>query len=230
MEKNILNEEKLKKGEIDSLGYKEVFKELFLDDEHLEMLTVLVSKITKLNYHDLFGNITMIPTPKDRDEFLELVSDKNVSFCVDLSHTDNITLIVNLKFSWYQELVDKTSYDILNNYDSKNDDDITIVVNLNDYSEKVFDEYLLRNSRGNILTLKKKIIKINVLGCFNLWKDKKYLGNYEEDLILLSALLNVNNESDFLSILDQIQMDVVIKDLMKEKFIKLSNNLSSNNK
>lgn len=166
MEKNILNEEKLKKGEIDSLGYKEVFKELFLDDEHLEMLTVLVSKITKLNYHDLFGNITMIPTPKDRDEFLELVSDKNVSFCVDLSHTDNITLIVNLKFSWYQELVDKTSYDILNNYDSKNDDDITIVVNLNDYSEKVFDEYLLRNSRGNILTLKKKIIKINVLGCF----------------------------------------------------------------
>lgn len=230
MEKNILNEEKLKKGEIDSLGYKEVFKELFLDDEHLEILTLLVSKITKFNYHDLFGNITIIPTPKDRDEFLELVSDKNVSLCVDLSQTDNITLIVNLKFSWYQELIDKTSYDILNNYDSKNNDDITIVVNFNDYSEKVFDEYLLRNSRGHILTLKKKILKINVLECFNLWKDKKYLGNCEEDLILLSALLSVNNESDFLSILDQIQMDVVIKDLLKEKFLKLSNNLSSNNK
>ena len=83
---------------------------------------------------------------------------------------------------------------------------------------KVFEEFVLQDKYGMVLSDKYKVFNINIEECYNLWYHNNYQGMfepYEEDLMLLCASLMVSDESDFKKILQMIQMKPEIKELME---------------
>lgn len=231
MKQNMLNKKRnLKPGEIVSLYYDQAFKVMYGDSNHLEILTMLLSKILEVDYDDLVGKIDLLPLGVSNNTIGEKKSERDVLVSLKYNSDDyRIILEVNVKKEFYETVMDRNiyySFDVSKKvlegetYDNIN---ITFLINFNTFfinkdRKKVFDEYLLRNEEGDILTKKYKILNINIEECYNLWYHNNYQGKfglYEEDLLLLAASMLVDKESDFLKILDLVRMKPEIKELME---------------
>ncbi len=57
MSKIVEKKKTLKEGEMIQLCYDEAFKIMFANNDHLEILTMLLSKILKIDYSLLEGNV-----------------------------------------------------------------------------------------------------------------------------------------------------------------------------
>lgn len=231
MKQNMLNKKRnLKPGEIISLCYDQAFKIMYGDSNHLEILTMLLSKILEVDYDDLVGKIALLPLGVSNSTIGEKKSERDVLVSLKYDSEDyRIILEVNVKKDFYETVMDRNiyySFDVSKkvlegeSYDNMN---ITFLINFNTFfinkeRKKVFDEYLLRNEEGDILSNKYKILNINIEECYNLWYYNNYQGKfglYEEDLLLLAASTIVDKEADFIKILDLVRMKPEIKELME---------------
>ena len=216
-------------GEIVPLFFDQAFKIMYGDINHIEILTVLLSKILEIDYDDLEGKITLLPLNVNNKTIGEKKSERDVVVSVKTEDNYRIILEVNVKKEFYQSIIDRNIYYTFNeakrlvegeNYDNM---DITFLINFNTFyinntRKKVLDEYLLRNEEGDILTKKYKVLNINIAECYDLWYHNNYQGKfglYEEDLVLLSAAMMTGLESDFYKIIDIIRMKPEIKELME---------------
>ena len=230
MKQNMLNKKSgLKPGEIVSLKYDRAFKIMYGDENHIEILTMLLSKILEVDYNDLEGNITLLPLNVSNQTIGEKRAERDVVVSVKTDDEYRIILEVNVKKDFYESVINRNIYytfdvskKVLEGEDYINID-ITFLVNFNTFfinseRKKVFDEYLLRNEEGDILTKKYKVLNINIEECYNLWYDNKYQGKfglYEEDLMLLCASMCVEKEEDFRGILELVRMKPEIKKLIE---------------
>jgi len=220
---------KLKEGEIVSLYFDQAFKLMYGNSNHIEILTVLLSKILEIDYDDLEGKITLLPLNVKNKTIGEKKSERDVVVSVKTDESYRIILEVNVKKDFYESVINRNIYYTFDEarrlvegetYDNM---DVTFLVNFNTFfinkeRGKVLDEYLLRNEEGDILSKKYKVLNINIAECKNLWYDNKYQGKfglYEEDLVLLSAALMVDKEADFTNILNLVRMKPEIKELME---------------
>ena len=230
MKQNMLNKKRnLKPGEIVSLKYDQAFKIMYGDSNHIEILTMLLSKILEVDYNELEGKITLLPLGVNNQTIGEKRSERDVVVSVKSDDDYRIILEVNVKKEFYESVIDRNLYytfDISKKVlegENYNNMDITFLINFNTFfinseRKKVFDEYLLRNEEGDVLTKKYKVLNINIEECYNLWYDNKYQGKfglYEEDLLLLGASMCVEKEEDFSNILNLVRMKPEIKELIE---------------
>jgi len=229
--KQNMNDKKrsLAPGEIVQLCFDQAFKIMYGNQEHLEIITMLLSKILEIDYDDLEGKVTLLPLNVTNKTVGEKKSERDVVVSVKTDDKYRIVIEVNVKTDFYESVMDRNIYYSMSEskrlvegetYDNM---DITFLINFNTFfinkdRKKVLDEYLLRNEEGDILSKKYKVLNINIEECKELWYHNNYQGKfglYEEDLVLLSAALMVEKESEFLEILDLVRMKPEIKDLME---------------
>ena len=73
MKQAMLNKKRnLKPGEMVELIFDEAFKIMFANPDHLEILTILLSRILKIEYKDLLGNITLLPLNKPNKTLVDI--------------------------------------------------------------------------------------------------------------------------------------------------------------
>jgi len=229
--KQNMNDKKrsLAPGEIVKLCFDQAFKLMYGSQEHLEIITMLLSKILEIDYDDLEGKVTLLPLNVTGKTVGEKKSERDIVVSVKTDDKYRIVIEVNVKTDFYESVMDRNIYYSMSESrrlvegESYDNMDITFLVNFNTFfinkdRKKVLDEYLLRNEEGDVLSKKYKVLNVNIEECKNLWYDNNYQGKfglYEEDLVLLSAALMVEKESEFKEILDLVRMKPEIKDLME---------------
>ena len=231
MKQNMLEKiRKLKPGEIVPLHYDEAFKIVFANPDHLEILTVLLSRILKIEYKDIVGRISLKPLKIPGQKLGEKKTERDVVVSLKKNDVYNLILEVNVSREYYQTIMNRNlyySFQIAGRglKESKNykDMDYTFLINFNTFfvdkqNEFIFDEYLLRNVKGHVLTEKHKVFNINIAKCHEIWYHNKYQGMfepYEEDLMLLCAAMMVTTEKDFQEIMELVRIKPEIKELME---------------
>ena len=221
--------ENLEEGEIIKLCY--AFKTMYANYEHLEPLTVLLSKILEIAYDKLEGNVVLLPPETTIKMLDEEKSEEDVYVSIETNekHYGNI-LEVSIRRDKFQDAYERDIYyfnkGISNSAMEKmgNDEKREIVlVRFNNFfvnkdHREAFEDFYLRDEVGNLLTRKSRILNINVEECYNLWYNNNYEGKfepYEEDLMLLCAAMMVDNQDDFHNIVSMVRMKPEIKELME---------------
>ena len=230
MKQNMIDKKRsLAPGEIVKLCFDQAFKLMYANSEHLEIITMLLSKILEIDYDDLEGKVTLLPLNVTGKTVGEKKSERDVVVSVKTNDSYRIVIEVNVKTDFYESVMNRNIYYSMSESrrlvegESYDNMDITFLVNFNTFfinkdRKKVLDEYLLRNEEGDVLSKKYKVLNVNIEECKELWYHNNYQGKfglYEEDLVLLSAALMVEKESEFKEILDLVRMKPEIKDLME---------------
>ena len=220
----------LKEGEIIPLHWDSAFHIMYANEKHLETLTVLLSKVLKIEYRKLEGNVTLKHRKTPGEMVDEKECEKDVVVSVKTDKDYRIVLEVNIKGGLYDSVIDRNMYYMyqegghtLKQGMGYNKMPYTVLINFNtlfvnnEYQE-VFEEFVYRDKYGFELTEKNKIININIEECYNLWYNNDYEGKfepYEEDLVLLCAAMMVDNQDDFHNIVSMVRMKPEIKVLME---------------
>ena len=230
MNKNLDKKNNLQEGEMIKLCYDEAFKIIYANQDHPEILAMLLSKVLKIDYKLLEGNITLLPLSATNKTIGEKKCERDILVSVKTNHNYNIIIEVNVRKDRYQSIIDRNLYYAYQtaghslqesmNYDDKPD---TILINFNTFfvnknQKNVIEEFCYRDKYGYVLTEKNINYNINIEECYNLWYNNKYQGKfepYEEDLVLLCAAMMVDKEEDFRSILRLVQMKPEIMELME---------------
>ena len=230
MSKILDKKEKLKDGEIIPLHFDSAFHIMYANEKHLETLTVLLSRVLKIEYRKLEGNITLRPRKTQGDMVDEKECEKDVVVSVKTDIDYRIVLEVNIKGGLYDSVIDRNMYYMyqegghtLKQGMEYNKMPYTVLINFNTFFvnneyKEVFEEFIYRDKHGFELTEKNKILNINIEECYNLWYTNDYQGKfglYEEDLILLCAAMMVDNQNDFHNIVSEVRMKPEIKELME---------------
>ena len=203
---------------------------MYANDEPLEVLTMLLSKILNVDYSLLEGNITLKPRKSTNLVIGEKKNEKDVVVSVKLDDNYNIVLEVNVSRQFYQSTIDRNLYytfqeagHTLVEKETYDNLPYTILVNFNTYfinqrKKNIFEEFTLQDEDGLVLTEKVKVLNINIAECYQLWYHNKYQGkfeSYKEDLVLLCAAMMVKQEEEFKEIVKMVQMKPEIKKLME---------------
>ena len=230
MGKLLEKKKKLKEGEIIELCFDQAFKIMYGNSKHIEILTMLLSKIFKVDYEVLEGKVEIMPLKEPSKKIGEKKVERDVVVSIKHNETYNIILEVNVKKRFYQAIIDRNLYytfqtagHTLIEKETYDKMPYTFLINFNTFfinrsKNNVFEEFVLQDKYGMVLSEKYKIFNINIEECYNLWYHNNYQGKfgaYEEDLVLLCASLMVKEEKDFKEILQMIQMKPEIKKLME---------------
>ena len=230
MGKLLDKKKKLKEGEMIQLCFDEAFKIMFGNSEHIEILTMLLSKIFKVDYELLEGKVELMPLKAPNKKIGEKKCERDVVVSIKHDETYNIVLEVNVRKRFYKTIIDRNLYytfqtagHALIERETYDKIPYTFLINFNTFfvnqaKRNVFEEFLIQDKYGMVLSDKYKIFNINIEECYNLWYHNNYQGmfeSYEEDLMLLCASLMVKEEEDFKKILKMIQMKPEIKELME---------------
>ena len=203
---------------------------MYANEEHLEILTVLLSKVLNVDYKTLEGNVSLLPLSSTNKTVDEKKCEKDVRVSVKADRDYNITMEVNIRAKKYQNIIDRNIYYM--HKDSSHTlkegmdyDDIpyTILINFNNFfinhkRKLAIEEFIYRDDCGYRLTEKDRILNINIDECYRLWYNQEYEGKfkpYEEDLVLLCAAMMVDNEEKFHEIISMVEMKPEIKELME---------------
>ena len=230
MSKILKKKANLKEGEIIPVFYDSAFKIMYANEEHLEILTVLLSKVLNVDYKTLEGNVSLLPLSSTNKTVDEKKCEKDVRVSVKADRDYNITMEVNIRAKKYQNIIDRNIYYM--HKDSSHTlkegmdyDDIpyTILINFNNFfinhkRKLAIEEFIYRDDCGYRLTEKDRILNINIDECYRLWYNNEYQGkfeSYEEDLVLLCAAMMVDNEEKFHEIISMVEMKPEIKVLME---------------
>ena len=219
----------LKEGEIIPLHFDKAFKLMYANQEHLETLTVLLSKILKIDYNLLEGNITLLPLKATNKTVDEKTCERDVLVSVKTEDEYRIIIEVNVKPDFFQSILERNIYmhqtagHILKENMKYTEIPRTVLVNFNTFfvnNEKkdIIEEFRYRDKYGYSLTEKDINYNINIEECYNLWYNDDYKGKfelYEEDLVLLGAAMMVDNEEDFSNIIRTVRMKPEIMELME---------------
>jgi len=230
MKQNMLKKKRgLAPGEIVPLYFDEAFRIMYANPKHLEILTVLLSRILKVDYQDIEGNISLDPLSIPNRTLGEKQTERDVVVAIKKDEKYKLILEVNVQEKFYQKIIDRNlfyAFEVggsgLVTGESYSDMPYTFVINFNTFfvnkREKVFDLYMLRNEEGDILTQKEKVLNINIAKCKDLWYHNDYQGKFgpiEEDLLLLCAAMVVERQEEFEKILSKVRMKPEIKKMME---------------
>jgi len=230
MGKILDKKEKLKDGEIIPLHFDSAFHIMYANEKHLETLTVLLSRILKIEYRKLEGNVTLRPRKTPGEMVDEKECEKDVVVSVKTDKDYRIVLEVNIRGGLYDSVIDRNMYYMyqegghtLKQGMEYNKMPYTVLINFNTFfvnseQKEVFEEFSYRDKYGFELNEKNKIINVNIEECYNLWYTNNYEGKfepYEEDLMLLCAAMMVDNQDDFHNIVSMVRMKPEIKELME---------------
>lgn len=212
------------------LCYDEAFKIMYANSNHIEILTMLISKILKVDYNLLDGKIELLPLKTPNRKIGEKKCERDILVSVKHDEVYNIVLELNVRNGFYQSIIVRNLYYTFQNAghtliegESYSNMPYTFLINFNTFfinrrQRNVFEEFLLQDKYGLVLSEKYKIFNINIEECHKLWYHNDYQGkfeSYEEDLMLLCASMMVEKEEDFREILAMIQMKTEIKELME---------------
>ena len=238
MEKLLDKKKKLKEGEMIQLCFDEAFKIMFGNSEHIEILTMLLSKIFKVPYEELEGKVEVKPLKAPSKTIGEKKCERDVVVSIKHDTTYNIVLEVNVKKRFYQTIIDRNLYYTFQTaghtlIEAETYDKIpyTFLINFNTFfvnneQKDIIEEFHYRDKYGYLLTEKSVNYNINIEECYKLWYTNDYQGKfepYEEDLVLLCAAMMVDNQNDFHNIVSMVRMKPEIKDLM-EGLVRQMNN------
>ena len=227
----------LQPGEMIPLSFDEAFKIMYANPKYMEILTLLISKILKVEYQLIEGKVELAPTTIPNRTIGEKKCERDIVVSLKTSPKYKIILEVNIRKEFYQSIMDRNLYYAfqvagggLKEGDNYQDIGITFLVNFNDFyvdnrSKKALDFYLLRNEEGHILSDREKVLNINVEACYNLWYNKSYIGKfepYEEDLILLCAAMHTNLQQEFEECLETVRARPEIIELMERNVEEMS--------
>ena len=230
MGKILDKKEKIKKEDMVSLKFDKAFHIMYANEKHLETLTVLLSRVLKIEYQKLEGNVTLRPRKTPGEMVDEKECEKDVVVSVKSDKDYRIVLEVNIKSGLYDSVIDRNMYYMyqegghtLKQGMEYNKMPYTVLINFNTFFvnneyKEVFEEFIYRDKHGLELTEKNKILNINIEECYRLWYNNDYQGKfglYEEDLILLCAAMMVDNQDDFHNIVSEVRMKPEIKELME---------------
>ena len=230
MGKILDKKEKLKDGEIIPLHFDSAFHIMYANEKHLETLTVLLSRVLKIEYRKLEGNVTLKHRKTPNEVVDEKECEKDVVVSVKMDKDYRIILEVNIRGGLYDSVIDRNMYYMYQEggYTLKqgmeyNKMPYTVLINFNTFfvnseQKEVFEEFSYHDKYGFELTEKNKIINVNIEECYNLWYTNDYEGKfepYEEDLMLLCAAMMVDNQDDFHNIVSMVRMKPEIKELME---------------
>ena len=227
----------LKKGEKIPLMFDGCMKIMFGNNERLEPLTLLLSRILEIPYEDLEGRIEVVSSTLPKKQLEEKKTERDI--VVRLSSTENqkIVIEVNIRPSNYSTIINRNLYYFsevftsgLKESETYNNIENTFLINLNTFytdsiHKKLFDYYYIMNEEGYILTEKQKILNINIAKCYRLWYTKsevKFKNAYEKDLFYLCAAMVTDKENEFKECLSKIDASRSIKEEMEE----VSSNMS----
>jgi len=230
MSKILKKKEKLKEGEIIPIHFDSAFHIMYANEKHLETLTVLLSRVLKIEYRKLEGKVTLRHRKTPGELVDEKECEKDVVVSVKTDKDYRIILEVNIKGGLYDSIIDRNMYYMyqegghtLKQGMEYNKMPYTVLINFNTFfvnseQKEVFEEFSYRDKYGFELTEKNKIINVNIEECYNLWYTNDYEGKfepYEEDLMLLCAAMMVDNQDDFHDIVSMVRMKPEIKELME---------------
>ena len=203
---------------------------MYANEEHLEILTVLLSKVLNVDYKTLEGNVSLLPLSSTNKTVDEKKCEKDVRVSVKADRDYNITIEVNIRSKKYQNIIDRNIYymhkDSSHTLKEGMDYDnipYTLLINFNNFfvnhnRKLAIEEFIYRDDCGYRLTEKDRILNINIDECYRLWYNQEYEGKfkpYEEDLVLLCAAMMVDNEENFHEIISMVEMKPEIKVLME---------------
>ena len=232
MTTDLLKKKKLlKPGEKIRLCYDECFKIMFANQEHLEPLTLLLSKILEVDYEEIDGKIELLPLSIPKEVIGEKKTERDILVKVRESDIGKIILEVNFRKDFYETVINR-NINYLSEVASKGlrDGDSydmiipTLLVNFNTFyvdniHKKVFDYYYWMNDEHNILTENQKILNINIAECYREWYNDTYKApknDYEKNLFLLSALMYTDKKDEFNQIIKELSINKEIKSIIKE--------------
>ena len=153
MKQNMITKKRnLKQGEIIKLCYYQAFKLMYGNSNHIEILTVLLSKILEIDYNDLEGNITLLPLNVKNKTIGEKKSERDVVVSVKTDEAYRIILEVNVKKEFYESVMDRNIYYTFDEArrliegEMYDDMDITFLINFNTFfinkeRKKVYYKY-----------------------------------------------------------------------------------------
>lgn len=230
MEKILDKKVNLKEGEIIPVFYDSAFKIMYANEEHLEILTVLLSKVLNIDFKVLEGNVSLLPLKSTNKTVDEKKCEKDIMVSVKANKDYNIILEINIRVKKYQNIIDRNIYYMYQEGGHKlkegmDYDDIpyTLLINFNNFfinqkRKRVIEEFYYRDDCGYRLTEKDRILNINIEECYRLWYNNEYQGKfepYEEDLVLLCAAMMVDSGEKFHEIISMVEMKPEIKKLME---------------
>ena len=233
----LVKKRNLQEGELIPLYFDEAFKIMFGNPEHLEVLTVLLSRILKVEYRDIEGRIELSPPSLPNRTIGKKKSTRDVVVTIKSNEQYKLILEVNVKERFYQSIVDRNLCYVSQIaggglQEGKNYEDmkITFLINLNTFyvdpeHEKAIDMYHFRNEEGYILSEKIKVLNINLVKCHELWYNKSYKGQfepYEEDLVLLCAAMMMDQKEEYEKCLKEVRMRPEIKEMMERVSIEMT--------
>lgn len=220
----------LKKGEMIPLYFDEAFKMMYANPKYIEVLTLLISRILKVEYKDIEGKVELLPTTVPNRTLGEIKSERDIVVSVRSNPEYKIVMELNIKRELFQNIVNRNLYYACGMFggleESKQYQDMRIIyqVNFNNYfideqNKPVIDLYQLRNAFGNILSDRLQVLNINIDECYKLWYNKSYKGKfepYEEDLLLLCAAMNTSKMNEFEECLKEVRTNPKIIQSMEE--------------
>ncbi len=227
----------LKPGEIIPLKFDEAFKMMYANPKYMEILTLLISRILKVDYAEIEGKIELAPTSIPNHTLGEVKSNRDIVVSVRTSPEYKIIMEINIRHEFYQHVINRNLYyafqmsggglEESKNYEDMN---ITYQVNFNNFfadqiHKPAIDLYNLQNKDGYTLTDYFKVLHVNIEECYRLWYNKSYKGMfepYEEDLLLLSAAMNMKSEEEFNSCLEEVRTRPEIIELMEKVIVDMT--------
>lgn len=205
-------------------------KIMFGNNERLEPLTLLLSRILEIPYENLEGRIEVVSSKisnkyleekkTERDIVVRLSSFKNQKIVIEVNvRNSNFDTVINRNLFYFNEVFTSG----LKESDSYNNIDSTFLINLNTFytdniHKKIFDYYYIMNDEGYILTEKQKILNINIARCYHEWytkSEEKFKNAYEKDLFYLCAAMVTDKEEEFRECLSKINTSLNIKEMIE---------------
>ena len=228
----------LKESDMMCLKFDKAFHIMYANEKHLEILAVLLSKVLKIDYKLLEGNIALLSRKSTNEKVLEKECEKDVVVSIKTDKDYRIIIEVNVKRGLFKTVLERNMYYMFQEgghtlkggigYDKM---PYTVLINFNTFfvnneQKDIIEEFRYRDKYGYLLTEKSVNYNINIEECYNLWYNNDYQGKfepYEEDLVLLCAAMMVDNQEDFHNIVSIVRMKPEIKKLMEGLVRKMNN-------
>ena len=167
-DKNIIN-----KNFIVPIAYDEVFREIFGNPKNIVFTEYLISALLNIPYENIKDKVCFKNRTSDNININKKKIEKDIVVTIGTDESKVINLEMNLNDYDTVKRIRNTKYisDIFssNEKDKKKNKIMKQVIQFNfntNYTDKknnyVYDEYLFRNKKGNILTDKIQIINLNV--------------------------------------------------------------------
>lgn len=250
------NQNEEQKDEIRILIKDKYFKMLFANPKHLETTTFLVSRILETEYKDIVGKVSLAPLKVVKEEDKKVIEERDI--VVSLLTDDITKLILEANYdtqsfkyqndyylenrdSWVTK-INRDIYYILGVYynslaNASNYDKLpkVILVDFNPYfisEDKFMERCYFKTDSGHIVTDKLQIININIVKCYKLWYSNNYKSDdynkYEQDLILLGAMLATRKKEDVSECLSILNTTKKIKKIFKGVIEKMDKDEEAN--